>query len=114
MNAWRRAWQRSGGPFGRGKVQGAGDRDGQRDQGGLVALADHVQGPVSAFGAHVLDVHAAGLTDPQPEQPQHRDQCGLIRGRGPCCGDQHAELHPVQAQDLGLLGNVGTSDVLGR
>ena len=60
-----------------------------------------------ALGAHVLHVGAARFADAQPEQAEHRDQGGLVGGGGAGGRDQGSELHPVQAQDLGLLGTWG-------
>jgi hypothetical protein len=53
------------------------------------------------------------LRDAQPQQPQQGDQGGVIRSRGPRRSDERAELHPVEAQDLGLLGDVWPAYVLG-
>jgi hypothetical protein len=45
------------------------DRRRQRDQDRLVALAADPQNPVAVLLAEIAEVRAAGLEDPQPEQP---------------------------------------------
>ena len=60
-----------------GQVDGAGRTRHQRDEGGLVALADDTQHPMSPLHAHVLDVGAARLGDPQPVQAQQHGQGGV-------------------------------------
>jgi hypothetical protein len=55
---------------------------------------------MSSLGPHVFDVDAARLPDSEAEQPEHGDQCRLVRGRRPRRSDERAELHAVQAQHL--------------
>jgi hypothetical protein len=75
---------------------------------------DDVKGAVSAFDAEVLEVDRAGLGDPQPQQPEQADQRGVHRTRPAGGGDQGAELHPVQAEGLGVRRYPGSPDVVRR
>jgi hypothetical protein len=63
-----------------GQIDRASRARHQRDQRGLVALADDAQNPMPALEGHVLDIGAAGLTDPQTVQPEQHRQ------RGNSCG----------------------------
>jgi hypothetical protein len=54
---------RAVGSFADGEVQGAGGAGNQWDTGGLVALADDLEGAVATFEAEVLDVRTASLSD---------------------------------------------------
>jgi hypothetical protein len=51
----------------------------QREGDDLAALAGDRERPVPAVQAHLLDVGAGGLGDPQPVQGQQRDQRMLDR-----------------------------------
>jgi hypothetical protein len=54
---------RSHGAFADGEVDRAGGAWHERDDGGLVALADDAQRAMSALDSEVLDVRAAGFAD---------------------------------------------------
>src|SRR3954470_18823514 len=55
--------------------------------------------PVAVFFAEVVDVGSGGLEDPQPEQPEHGDQGGVVTvGRGPGAGEEGFELEVGQSQ----------------
>ena len=62
----------------------------QRDEDDLGAFAAYAQHPVAVFFAKVGDVRAAGLEDPQAQQPQHGHERAVTRigglaGRGKQC-----------------------------
>ena len=85
-----------------GGVDGAADRGRQQHQGGLVAFAAHPWDTAAVFLTEVVDVGGGGFEDPQPEQPEHRDQreVGLV-GRGRCgswngCCRRPATRQPTQ------------------
>ncbi len=62
-------------------------RDGgwEGDEDDLVALAVHPQDAVAVDFAEVFEVGAGGFEDPQPQQPEHRDQ-GEVVGVGGLAG----------------------------
>jgi transposase-like protein len=59
---------RPAGPVAAGAVEGAADRGRERDEDGLVALADDAQDAVAVFLAEVGDVRSDGFEDPQSER----------------------------------------------
>jgi hypothetical protein len=69
---------------------------------------------VPALEAHVLDVGAGGLGDPQPVQREQRDQ--RVPGRRPEPGrhQQGAELVAVQGDGVGLVVDPRPADMGGR
>jgi hypothetical protein len=80
----------------------------------LVALAAHQQHSVTVLLADVFDVGSGGLEDPQPEEPEHRDQrevavMGGVAGRG----EDGFELQVGQAQGGRLVGDPRAADVVG-
>ncbi len=78
-----------------------------------MALPDDAQDPVAALHAHVLDVGAAGLGDPQPVQPEEHGQggVGVIEPLG---GEQQpGQLAAIEAPPLRRLHR-GAAHVLGR
>jgi hypothetical protein len=86
-------------------VRGEGDGD------DLASLAGDDQGAVAALGAHVLDVRAGRLGDPQPVQGQQRDQ-GVLAGRAEAGSDEkRAELVAVQGGGVRLVVQPGPPDV---
>jgi hypothetical protein len=64
-------------PLADGQIDGAGGARHERDERGLVALADDTQDPMSPLHAHVLDVGVTRLRDPQPVQAQQHRQGGV-------------------------------------
>jgi hypothetical protein len=61
-----------------GSVDRTGYRRWQWDQYGLVSFAADLEYAVAVFLAEVADVGAAGLKDPQAEEPQHDDQGEVV------------------------------------
>ncbi|PWR16993.1 hypothetical protein DKT69_02600 [Micromonospora sicca] len=60
-------------------VHGPGQRERQRDEDDLAALATHPQDAVAVFLTEIADVRAAAFQDPQPEQAEHGDQREVVR-----------------------------------
>ena len=90
---------RSGGPVADGAVDGAADRGRQRDEDGLVALADDAQDAVAVFFAEVVDVRAGGFEDPQAEQAEQADQREVVPVRRLAGGgEQRFELQVGQPE----------------
>jgi hypothetical protein len=72
---------RPGLPDADGSLDGSGHRWWQRGEHDLAALAADPEDAGAVLLAEVLDVRAARLEDPQPEQTQHRHQSEVVEVR---------------------------------
>ena len=90
---------RPAGPVADGGVKGATDRGRQRDEDGLVALADDPQNAVAVFLAEVGDVRSGRFEDPQAVQPEQAHEREVVPDRRlPGCGEQRFELEVGQPE----------------
>lgn len=64
-------------------INRAADRGWKRDQHDLAALATHPQDPMAVLLAHVVDVRARRLEDPEPQQPEQAYEREVERAVGP-------------------------------
>jgi hypothetical protein len=98
-------------PLADGQVDGASRSRHQRDQGGLVALADDAQGPMAPLESEVLDVGRARLTDPQAVEVQEHGQGGVGVVDPLSCEQELPELGSVEAAGVSGM-NLGSANVL--
>lgn len=95
-----------------GEVEGAGGAGDEWDDGGLVALAEDLQGAVAAFEAEVFDVGAAGFADPEAVESEEDGEC-CVGTVVPFGGEEEdAELGAVHVS-CGRWVDLGSTDVLG-
>jgi len=69
---------RPGGPVADRGVDRPADRRRQRDEDGLLPLANDAQDAVAVFLTEVGDVEADGFEDPQAEEPEQADQREVV------------------------------------
>jgi hypothetical protein len=87
----------------------------KRDQGRLVALAEHLEHAVTATFSQCGHLGPGRLEDAQPEQPQHGDKREVIPIRRVAPGTQHGlELQVAEPEGRRFGWDVGSADVLGR
>jgi hypothetical protein len=87
--------QRPGCPVSGGVPDGPQHGDGQRDEGGLGALAHDREQLVAGLAAQVGDVDPDRLADPQADQPEQRHQ-RMCAGAHPAGVGQQGVLQRVQ------------------
>jgi len=84
--------------------QNAQDGDSERHGGGLVALADQVQDPVTAAGVGViLDPHRSRLRGAQGVDAEQVRQGAVVGGDGLGDLEEPDQLEPVQSLGAGLV-----------
>ena len=105
--------QRPVGAFPDGGVDGACGPRGERDQGGLVALADDPQGAVAVGEGEVGQVGAAGLGDAQRVEREQAGQHVVVAAGQSGLDEERAELVAVQPEPGGFLRDLRSANVDG-
>jgi hypothetical protein len=100
-------------PFTDSEVDCSGGTRHQRNEGGLVSLADDPQYPVASLEGHVLDVGVAGFAHPQAIQSQQHSQRSMSVVESFGGEEKLTQLASVHPSPLGGMHG-GTADILGR
>jgi hypothetical protein len=69
---------------------------------------------VAAFQRVIVDVDGARIADPKTEQSEQACQPVVGDAGGSALSDERAQSHPVQAEGLGLVGDLGAAHELER
>ena len=98
--------------FADGEVDGPrGARD-ERNDGGLVALAEYPEGAVSSLEAEILDVRGACLANPETVEPEQHHERGVVTIEAFRGEQERAQFGAVHSVAIGGVHS-GSPDVLG-
>ena len=84
-----------------GKVDGPGGAGHERDDRGLVALADDPQCSMTALEAEVFDIGGAGFADPETVLAEQHSKRGVATVELFGGDQEHAELGAIQTAGIG-------------
>ena len=101
------------GAFGDSGVDGAYGPRGERDERGLVALADDAQGAVTVGQREVGQVRVAGLGDAQGVEREQAGEYMVVAARQSRLDEERSELGAVEAQASGFLRHLRPANVDG-